>query len=191
MNIILLSILFLLISLPSLAQTNEQTLINQVIQAEKNKDFCGDEGIEDVEKARELSQVLVMSAKDVIVELSCNFFAYQGINAYIYYQIDSQGSVQMSQFKIQKYDPKTNRIKEEKTIVGVPLNFNNQNNALTYLTKYRGLGDIGMFYRYQIDFKTNKFILTEQRERDESYIKPTKNPELIPLPHQWPLIYSR
>lgn len=184
-------ILLLFIGLPSFAQTDKKTIINQVINAEKNKNFCGDNGINNPEKSREMSQILATQTTGVIVELSCDFLAYQGMSAYIYYQTNSQGIVEMTQFKIEKYDPKISQIREEKTMLGIPLEINTQDNSITFLTKYRGLGDIGTFYRYKIDLATKKLILIEQRERDESDIKPTKTPELLPLPEEWPLIYSR
>ncbi|MEM8778005.1 MAG: hypothetical protein AAGF26_03855 [Cyanobacteria bacterium P01_G01_bin.49] len=191
MKIIFLIILSLLFSLSSVAETDEKIIIDQVIEAEKTENFCGDEEIDDLEKSRELSQVLAMPTEEIIVELSCNFFAYQGILAYIRYQIDQQGSVSMTQFKIEKYDAKIGKIKEEKTILGVVLNLNYQDNSISHLTKYRGLSDIGMFYRYQVDLENNKLTLIEQRERDESHIKPTQTPEILPLPDQWPLVYAR
>ncbi|KAM3101609.1 DUF1176 domain-containing protein [Phormidesmis sp. 146-12] len=128
--------------------------------------------------ALQRSSFLRVGNQKYIVQIMCNFGAYQG--AYEYYLLsESAGQTQSKPLNLLKIGERGEKLVDN-TLVGYPT-YDSSKKELTVFTKSRGIGDCGSFGRYQ--FENDRFVAQEIRiksECDGKYVEPEKYQKVYP-----------
>lgn len=137
------------------------------------------------EPARENIQAYSINDGEVLVEVTCDLFAYNGAYQYLVYG-EENGNATVTTLALDTVDlteDGTPQNPHQTTILyGFPL-FDSQTRSLTMFNKFRGLGDCGSYSQYR--YENQGLVLQEIRVKaacDGNYIEPEAYPLVFPAP---------
>lgn len=128
------------------------------------------------------SSVYPLSNGQYLVEILCFFGAYQGNYQYFFYQSTSLNpKIELLSFQ-EFIQSNTNDliVQNNSNLGGIP-DFDLNTKNLTIFRKYRGLGDCGVFARYE--WRQSRFELLEYRIKDKcdgNYLQPQDYLQIYP-----------
>lgn len=140
------------------------------------------EGEIDHSTSQEMSSVYPINKKQYIVEFLCFLGAYQGNYEYFLYdQTSEKTKITPLSLAVFESNSSGKLIRNNVNLVGGIPDYEPQQQVLTVLTKYRGLGDCGSLGKYKWEGK--KFKLLEYRVKeacDGTYLEPEKYAKVYP-----------
>lgn len=155
-------------------------LLQEVNQALIKLNAC--EGQIDVSISDKNSSMYPINKKQYLVEFLCFLGAYQGNYEYFLYDnVSSKPKVtplSLAVFEVDKSGQITRT--NSRSIGGIP-EYNSEEQTLTVVTKYRGLGDCGSLAKYK--WENKEFQILEYRVKascDGTYLEPEQYSRVYP-----------